>query len=103
MAFKIDVFTDIYQHFKELNGKLQGTNKTINVMINFIRGFTIITKSELFEGMSFEHKNSSSYSDRRNIQNEDVVVSKINTDKEVRTFFFHFKLSINIKISRLSK
>lgn len=39
MAFKIDVFTDICQHLNTLNVKLQGTNKTIIVMIDLIRAF----------------------------------------------------------------
>ncbi|GBN89455.1 General transcription factor II-I repeat domain-containing protein 2A [Araneus ventricosus] len=36
---KLMFFTDICQHFNELNVKLQGANKTIIVMIDLIRAF----------------------------------------------------------------
>ncbi|GFX90394.1 general transcription factor II-I repeat domain-containing protein 2A [Trichonephila clavipes] len=36
---KLVFFTDVYQHFNELNIKLQGSNKTVIVMMDLIRAF----------------------------------------------------------------
>ena len=45
-------FADFYEHFNELNIKLQGTGKTLDVMFGYIKAFKI--KLEVFKNVDDE-------------------------------------------------
>ncbi|GFY00856.1 general transcription factor II-I repeat domain-containing protein 2A [Trichonephila clavipes] len=99
---KLMFFTDICQHFNELNIKLQGSNKTVIVMMDLIRAFEaklyvfrndIITKNYKYFPNLKQHIKDLDAQEKRNEEKviDDLISIMDSLIKEFSAIFSQFK------------